>query len=89
MDNNKLTLIDEDGKETICEIILTHEHNGKSYVIFEFAGTEEISAAEFIPDPENPEEGTFQDITTDEEWEMLDKVLDQYFDELDLEEDEE
>ena len=88
MDDNKLTLVSEDGKETVCEIILTHEHNGKTYVIFEFMDTHEISAAEYVEDKKNPSEGTFKDIETDEEWEMLDGVLDKFFDELEDEEEE-
>jgi uncharacterized protein YrzB (UPF0473 family) len=50
--------------------------------------THEISAAEYVEDKNNPSEGTFKDIETDEEWEMLDGVLDKFFDELEDEEEE-
>lgn len=86
MDDNKLTLIGEDGNETICEIILTHEHDGKNYVIFEFMDSHEISAAQYLPDDKDEAEGTFLDIETDEEWEMLESVLEKFFDELEDEE---
>lgn len=89
MDDNKLTLIGEDGNETACEIILTHEHKGKKYVIFEFLDSHEISAAQYIADEKDESEGTFLDIETDQEWEMLEEVLEKYFDELDELEDEE
>ncbi len=88
MDDNKLTLVSEDGVETACEIILTHEHNGKNYVIFEFMDSHEISAAEYVPDNKDEAEGTFLDIETDEEWDMLESVLEKYFDELEAEEEE-
>jgi uncharacterized protein YrzB (UPF0473 family) len=82
MDDNKLILVGEDGNETECEIILTHEHKGKRYVIFEFIDSEEISAAQYVPDEKDEAEGTFLDIETDEEWEMLDEVLEKFFDEI-------
>jgi uncharacterized protein YrzB (UPF0473 family) len=85
MDDNKLILVGEDGNETECEIILTHEHNGKKYVIFEFIDSEEISAAQYVPDEKDEAEGTFLDIETDEEWEMLDEVLEKFFDEIEAE----
>ncbi|MCD4826451.1 MAG: DUF1292 domain-containing protein [Acholeplasmataceae bacterium] len=88
MDDNKLTLVGEDGNETVCEIILTHEHQGKKYVIFEFMDSKEISAAQYVPDTKDESEGTFLDIETDEEWEMLDEVLEKFFDELEAEENE-
>jgi uncharacterized protein YrzB (UPF0473 family) len=84
-ENNEMIVTDAEGNEFICEILFTHEHNGKSYVVFEFQDTKEISAAEFIPG-EVEDEGIFQDIETDEEWDMLDKVLEAYFDDLDEEE---
>ena len=86
MDDNKLTLVGEDGNETVCEIILTHEQDGKKYVIFEFMDSNEISAAIYVPEGKDESEGTFLDIETDEEWEMLESVLEKFFDELEAEE---
>ncbi|MGE4319961.1 MAG: DUF1292 domain-containing protein [Acholeplasmataceae bacterium] len=85
-DDNKLTLVGEDGSETICEILFTHEANGKKYVVFEIADTEEVTAAVYLPDNEDQSEGEFSDIETEEEWEMLDKLLDAYYQDLESEE---
>jgi len=85
---DQIVVTNEDGSEVVCNILFTHEVDGKSYVVFEFADTEEISAAVYEAG-EDEEEGTFIDIETDEEWEMLDVLLQNYFDALDDEEDEE
>ncbi|MBU1141220.1 MAG: DUF1292 domain-containing protein [Firmicutes bacterium] len=89
LEENQMIVTNAEGEESVCEIIFTHEHGGKNYVVFEFLDTHEVSAAVYVAD-ENEEEGTFSDIETDEEWDMLDKVLQAYFDsEEDEEEDEE
>ncbi|TNF08574.1 MAG: DUF1292 domain-containing protein [Bacillota bacterium] len=89
---NQMIVTSPDGTESVCEILFTHEHQGKNYVVFEFVDSHEISAAAFQPG-ETEDEGTFSDIETDAEWDMLDKVLQAYYDELDAddqgEEDEE
>lgn len=84
MDDNKITLITEDGKEELATILFTHEANNKSYVVFELEETGNISAAIYIEGTDG--EGKLEDIETDEEWEMLDEILDNYFAELDDEE---
>ncbi len=81
-DDNKLTLVGDNGEETICEILFTHEANGKNYVVFEIVETEEVTAAIYSPDQEDGSEGAFADIETEEEWEMLEKLLDQYYEDL-------
>lgn len=85
MNDNMITIIQGE-EERIAEIILTYfnEETNKQYVIFEFVDTNEVSAAIYIED--NDLEGTFLDIETDEEWEMLEELLDDYYD--NLEEDE-
>lgn len=85
---NQMIVTSPDGVESVCEILFTHEHDGKNYVVFEFVESHEVSAAIFEPG-DNPDEGTFSDIETDEEWDMLDKVLQSYYDELDAEDEEE
>ena len=89
LEENQMIVTNADGDESVCEILFTHEHNGKNYVVFEFLDSHEVSAAVYVAD-ENEEEGSFSDIETDEEWDMLDKVLKAYFDSEDdeLEEDE-
>lgn len=85
---NQMVVTNQDGDESVCDILFTHEHNGKNYVVFEFVDTKEVSAAIYVPG-ETDDEGTFLDIETDEEWDMLDGVLQSYYDENDDEEDEE
>ena len=90
--DNQITLINDDGTETLATILFTHEDNGSNYVVFEIVETGDISAAKYI-EGENGE-GELEDIETEQEWEMLDGLVDEYFDELeddieDSEEDEE
>jgi uncharacterized protein YrzB (UPF0473 family) len=89
MNENQMIVTNENGEEMVCEILFTHEYNGKNYVVFEFVDNQEISAAIFVPG-ETEDEGTFMDIETDEEWDMIDGVLQEFLDALDeddLEED--
>lgn len=89
MNESMFILVDEDGKETKCQILFTCELEGfdNSYVVFEMLDSGEVSAARFIESSDS--EGEIQDIETDEEWDALEKVLDQYYDDLDEEEEEE
>ncbi|MDY0346838.1 MAG: DUF1292 domain-containing protein [Acholeplasma sp.] len=77
MDENKLTII-LDGEEVMCDILFTHfsEQYEKNYVVFQFSDRDEISAAVFV-ETENGE-GFFEDVQTEEEWEMLDELLENY-----------
>jgi uncharacterized protein YrzB (UPF0473 family) len=84
---NQMVVTNQDGDESVCDILFTHEHNGKNYVVFEFVDTKEVSAAVYVPG-ETDDEGTFLDIETDEEWDMLDGVLQSYYDENEDEESE-
>lgn len=75
MNENTMTLINEDGSEELAEIIFTHEANGKNYVVFEFVESGDISAA--IYEELSDEEGRLVDIETEEEWDMIQKLLDE------------
>lgn len=87
--DDQMVVTNQNGDEAVCDILFTHEANGKNYVVFEFVDTHEVSAAIYVPG-ETEGEGSFADIETDEEWDMLDQVLQAYYDELDdAEEDEE
>lgn len=90
LQDNQMIVTDQDGNESVCEILFTHEHEGKNYVVFEFVDTHEVSAARYIAG-ETEDEGAFEDIETEEEWDMLDKVLQAYYDDIeeDLDEEEE
>lgn len=81
MEDNKLTLVSDDGTETICEVLFTHEHEGKNYVVFEIIESGEVTAASYEPD-QDESEGAFKDIETDEEWDMLERLLDDYYNDL-------
>jgi len=79
LEENQMIVTNADGDESVCEILFTHENGGKNYVVFEFLDSHEVSAAVYVVG-ETEDEGTFLDIETDEEWDMLDKVLQAYFD---------
>ncbi|NLK12823.1 MAG: DUF1292 domain-containing protein [Candidatus Phytoplasma sp.] len=84
MNEEKLVII-KDNEESLATILFTYKKGEKNYVVFEFDETEEISAAVF-QSLEDETEGILSDIETDEEWDMIDEVLQQYFDELESEE---
>ena len=80
MDEQNLITIEHDGEELVAEILFTHEDETthKTYVVFQLMDSEEISAARYVEI--NETEGYFEDIETEEEWDMLDALLDAYFD---------
>lgn len=81
---NRLTFIDEDGNEVLCEILFTFESKefNKHYVLFYPVSEDvdelevEVMAASY--DPNDDAEGNLQGIESDEEWEMIEGVLDQF-----------
>ncbi|HBF86252.1 MAG TPA: hypothetical protein DDW54_01080 [Clostridiales bacterium] len=76
---NIMTVIDEDGTERDMEILFTYhsEEYGKDYVVFFTDDKEEdISAAVYTEKDDNG--GELSEIESDEEWAMLDKVLEEY-----------
>ncbi len=82
---NRLTFIDEDGNEVLCEILFTFESKefNKNYVLFYPVGDDddeiEVMAASYVPTEDG--EGELQAIETEEEWAMIENVLDQFDDE--------
>lgn len=84
--DNQITLIAEDGSELLCNVILTYHHDetGYDYVIFEMPDGE-VSAARY--DATDEESGEIIDIETDEEWDMINDVLEDYYDSLEESED--
>ncbi len=81
MQDENLITITIDDEEKVAEILFTHhnEETNKTYVVFRFIDSDEISAAVYYEKSET--EGFFEDIETDQEWEMLDEILSDYFDE--------
>lgn len=81
---DKLSIITED-KEEMVTIIFTFTENGKNYVVFEFDESKEISAAVYV-EGATPDEGELMDIETEAEWELVDRVFEQYQKDLEQEE---
>ncbi|HIT50259.1 MAG TPA: DUF1292 domain-containing protein [Candidatus Pelethenecus faecipullorum] len=82
MQERTITLTTDDGKEVVCDILFTYHSDefNKDYVVFQPRGTEEASAACYI-EHENGE-GELVQIQTDEEWEMLEDLLEDYSNQL-------
>ena len=79
MANRNLTIVTDDGKELLCEILFTYhsEDTKKDYVVFRVVETNEISAACYTESTTST--GDLNKIETDEEWEMLEDLLDEYY----------
>lgn len=94
--NQQLTIMDEEGNETLCQILFTFESEefGKKYVLFYPISTEaeddngEIAVMAASYTEEDGGIGELHEITSDEEWEFIEDVLGQYEDSLDDENDE-
>ncbi|ART77391.1 DUF1292 domain-containing protein [Sutcliffiella horikoshii] len=78
-----ITVVDENGNEQLCEVLFTFdsEEFGKSYVLYYPVGAEnddqddiEIHASSFVPS-ESEEGGDLQPVETDEEWDMIEEML--------------
>lgn len=84
MKERTLTLIQEDGKEIICDILFTYhyEKTNKDYVVFNVRGTQEVSAATY--EETDGTTGKLGLIETEEEWAMLEELLNDYCNQQDL-----
>ncbi len=78
-----ITVVDENGNEQLCEVLFTFdsEEFGKSYVLYYPLGAEdddqddiEIHASSFVPS-ESEQGGDLQPVETDEEWDMIEEML--------------
>ncbi|MED3823287.1 DUF1292 domain-containing protein [Priestia flexa] len=87
-EEGKITIVDESGNEQLCEILFTFdsEEYGKSYVIYYPIGADEnddeeieIHASAFTPS-ENGEDGELQPIETEEEWDMVEEMVNTFLD---------
>jgi uncharacterized protein YrzB (UPF0473 family) len=87
---NRLTFVDEKGNEILCEILFTFESEEfkKSYVLFYPVGSKEeqleVMAASYVSGENG--EGELAAVETDEEWDMIEKVLKQYEEDNDQDE---
>ncbi|MCL2522088.1 MAG: DUF1292 domain-containing protein [Erysipelotrichales bacterium] len=78
---NELTIIDEEGVEQKCRILFTHhsaEFN-KDYLVYEIIEKDAITAAIFVQNDD--ETGQLFPIESEEEWQMLDDLMEQWEDE--------
>ncbi len=80
MDEKTLRIIDESGKEHDYEIVLTFrsDETGKNYVVYKEidAAADEVYAAEYTEEDEDG--GRLKPIETDEEWDMIEEVLESF-----------
>ena len=96
MDENYLTVVDEDGNEILCEILFTFESDetDKAYVFYvPVEGVDDDSEVEVLCSSYIPEEdgsiGQLFEIDSDEEWDMIEEIFDNYMSSYDDEEDDE
>lgn len=87
-----IILTDELGNELTARIILSFESDefNKSYVVYQMIDgddDEEYHAASFNPD--DGEEGELGQIETDEEWDLIEEVLESFLEDEEDEENEE
>ncbi len=91
-----ITVVDENGNEQLCNILFTFESDEfkKSYVLYYPVGADEdedeeieIHASSFTPN-EDGNDGELLPIETDEEWEVIEEMLNTFLEEEE-EEDEE
>lgn len=82
MDTETMTIIDEEGNEVLYEIVLTFksDETNKSYVIYKLPGddNDEVYAASY--NEENTNGGDLHPIESDEEWDMVEEVLNTFLD---------
>ncbi len=96
MDENYLTVVDEDGNEILCEILFTFdsEENEKSYVFYVPVETSDDDDIEVLCSAYQPDEdgsiGQLSEIESDEEWDMIEEVFNTYMSNMeDMDDDEE
>lgn len=83
MQDRTMTLFQDDGTKVICDILFTYHYEklNKDYVVFQVRDTNEVSAATY--DPNDGETGRLGLIETEEEWSMLEDLLNDYAQSLD------
>ena len=89
VEENKITIVDENGNEQLCEILFTFDSDqyNKSYVTYYPIGADqddeeeiEIHASAFTPS-EDGQDGELQPIETEEEWDMVEEMVNTFLDE--------
>lgn len=86
-DENYITVVDEQGNEELYRVLFTFEskEHHKSYVVVYPAGVsddEEIALQAYsFTENERGDAGDLKPIETDEEWDMVEEVLEAFLDE--------
>lgn len=83
--DNKLTYVDENGNEVLCEVLFTFnsEEFNKNYVLFYPVGSEDedgginVMAASYV-ELEDGTAGELQNVETDEEWDLIEEMLESF-----------
>lgn len=83
---NKIIIVDEQGRERVCEILFTYQHpeTKKNYVVLypidELDSDEEemdLFAYSFVENEDG--DGELFTLETDEEYDMINEVIDQFY----------
>lgn len=91
-EENYITVVDEEGNEQLFEVLFTFDSEdfNKSYVLYYPAGADtdedeeiEIHASSYEPSAEGEEGGEMQPIETEEEWDMIEEMLNTFLAEED------
>lgn len=85
---NKLTIIDENGNEILCEVLFTFnsEEFNKNYVIFYPVGSEEedgtisVMAASYVEEADGTC-GELSEVTNEDEWQLIEEMLESFAEE--------
>lgn len=92
-EHEHITLVDEEGNETLYEILLTidgQEEYGRNYILMYPAGIPEEEDVELLAyayvEDESGAEGKLEQIETDAEWDMIEEVFNTFMDESEAEE---
>lgn len=78
MNDDKISIVSEDGTEKEYAILLTFKSDeyNKDYVVFFEEGTEELFVSSYLADTDDG--GKLEDITNDDEWQMIEEVIEAF-----------
>lgn len=79
LENNTFKVINEEGKEIVCDILFTFdsEETNKSYIVYtdntkDEAGNIQVFASIYDPKQQNPK---LDPIETEQEWKIIETIL--------------
>ena len=83
MEEKTFTVVDENGEAKEFEVVLTFksEDFGKSYVIYKLPNDESDEVFAAIFDEDAKDGGNLIQVESEEEWNMLEEVLESFLDE--------